>query len=72
VCYTFEVAPSANRTSIADAVEATFNVKVNKVNTVIRKPKVKRARMRKMSTGAVGGMKKALVFLKKGYHINVE
>ena len=70
-CYTFEVAREANRTAVADAVEAAFKVKVKKVNILVRKPKVKRSRMRKSLPGSVGGMKKALVFLKKGYHIEV-
>ena len=70
-CYTFEVAREANRTAVADAVEAAFKVKVEKVNILVRKPKVKRSRMRKSLPGLVGGMKKALVFLKKGYHIEV-
>ena len=70
-CYTFEVVADANRTAVADAVEAAFKVKVKKVNMLVRKPKVKRSRMRKSLPGAVGGMKKALVFLEKGYHIEV-
>ena len=78
-CYTFEVVADANRTAVADAVEAAFKKKkkkVNilvrkKVNILVRKPKIKRSRMRKSLPGAVGGMKKALVFLEKGYHIEV-
>ena len=70
-CYTFEVVADANRTAVADAVEAAFKVKVGKVNILVRKPKIKRSRMRKSLLGAVGGMKKALVFLEKGYHIEV-
>ena len=70
-CYTFEVVADANRTAVADAVEAAFRVKVKKVNILVRKPKIKRSRMRKSLPGAVGGMKKALVFLEKGYHIEV-
>lgn len=70
-CYTFEVVADANRTAVADAVESAFKVKVKKVNILVRKPKIKRSRMRKSLPGAVGGMKKALVFLEKGYHIEV-
>lgn len=70
-CYTFEVASDANRTAVADAVEAAFKVKVEKVNILVRKPKTRRSRMRKSLPGKVGGMKKALVVLKKGYHIEV-
>ena len=70
-CYTFEVVSDANRTAVADAVEAAFKVKVEKVNILVRKPKTRRSRMRKSLPGKVGGMKKALVFLEKGYHIEV-
>ena len=70
-CYTFEVVADANRTAVADAVESAFKVKVKKVNILVRKSKIKRSRMRKSLPGAVGGMKKALVFLEKGYHIEV-
>ena len=70
-CYTFEDVEDANRTAVADAVESAFKVKVKKVNILVRKPKIKRSRMRKSLPGAVGGMKKALVFLEKGYHIEV-
>lgn len=70
-CYTFEVVADANRTAVADAVESAFKVKVKKVNILVCKPKIKRSRMRKSLPGAVGGMKKALVFLEKGYHIEV-
>ena len=70
-CYTFEVVADANRTAVADAVESAFKVKVKKVNIFVRKPKIKRSRVRKSLPGAVGGMKKALVFLEKGYHIEV-
>ena len=70
-CYTFEVVADANRTAVADAVESAFKVKVKKVNILVRKPKIKRSRMRKSLPGAVGGMKEALVFLEKGYHIEV-
>lgn len=70
-CYTFEVAKDANRTSVAEAVEATFKVKVSHVNLLNRKPKIRRSRMRKALPGSVGGMKKAMVVLEKGYHIEV-
>ncbi len=70
-CYTFEVAKHANRISIAKAVEAAFKVKVSGVKILNRKPKIRRSRMRKSLPGSVGGMKKAMVFLEKGYHIEV-
>ena len=42
--YTFEVAKSANKIEIAQAIEAIFDVKVVKVNTINVKPKPKRVR----------------------------
>ena len=43
--YTFEVAKTANKIEIAQAVEEIFDVKVVKVNTLIVKPKPKRVRL---------------------------
>ncbi|MEJ8767609.1 50S ribosomal protein L23 [Oceanobacillus sp. HCA-5259] len=40
--YTFEVDPKANKTEIKDAVELIFGVKVEKVNTLNLKGKLKR------------------------------
>lgn len=40
--YTFEVDPKANRTEIKQAVEVAFGVKVDKVNTMNVKGKLKR------------------------------
>jgi len=40
--YTFEVSPKANKTEIKNAVEVAFNVKVEKVNTMNLKGKLKR------------------------------
>lgn len=70
-CYTFEVVADANRTEVAEAVENAFKVKVNKVRILNRKAKVKRSRLRKSLPGKVGGMKKAMVVLKKGYKIDI-
>lgn len=70
-CYTFEVVKDVNRTEIADAIEDTFKVKVSKVRILNRKPKIKRSRIRKSLPGAVGGMKKAMVVLKKGFKIDI-
>lgn len=67
--YTFEVAPDADKGSIAKAVEAVFNVTVDKVNTVQRKGKVKRFR------GTVGKRKNnkiAVVTLAKGSAIDFD
>ena len=40
--YTFEVAKDSNKVEIRQAVEAIFNVKVVRVNTINVKPKTKR------------------------------
>ncbi|KGX85381.1 50S ribosomal protein L23 [Pontibacillus litoralis] len=40
--YTFEVNTDSNKTEIKDAVEAIFDVKVDKVNTMNNKGKFKR------------------------------
>ena len=42
--YTFEVAPTANKTEIKIAVEQIFGVKVTSVNTINRKGKARRTR----------------------------
>ena len=62
-CYTFEVAKSANKIEIAKAVEAIFNVKVVKVNTLNVKPKPKRVRYQ---VGRTRTWKKAMVTVAEG------
>lgn len=42
--YTFVVAPKASKSEIRDAIEAIFDVSVQKVNTLNRKGKRKRER----------------------------
>lgn len=64
--YTFEVADGYNAVAIAQAVEKAFNVKVERVNVMNVKGKVKVSRMRKANPGVKGRMKKAIVTLKKG------
>ena len=61
--YTFEVAKEANKIEIAKAVEAIFNVKVVKVNTLNVKSKPKRVRY---AVGRTRTWKKAMVTLKEG------
>lgn len=61
--YTFEVAKSANKIEIAQAVEAIFDVKVVKVNTSNVKAKPKRVRYQ---LGKTRTWKKAMVTLKAG------
>lgn len=58
-----EVHPEANKKTIKSAVEKVFNVKVEKVNIIMQKPKsVKYGRY----VGATSKIKKAIVTLKKG------
>ncbi len=62
--YTFEVAQDSNKIEIAQAIEAIFNVKVEKVNTLNVKPKPKRQRYQKL--GKTRTWKKAMITLKDG------
>jgi len=64
----FEVAMSANKPAIKDAVEALFGVKVKAVNTTITKGKVKRF---KGQMGKRRDVKKAYVTLEEGNTIDV-
>ena len=59
--YTFEVAKNANKTEIRQAVEAIFNVKVEKVNTVRTMGKMKR---QGRYEGRTAEVKKAIVTLR--------
>ena len=61
--YTFEVHKDANKIEIAKAIEAIFDVKVTKVNTLNVKPKPKRMRYQE---GKTRSWKKAIVTLKEG------
>lgn len=64
----FNVARDASKPEIKAAVEALFNVKVSRVNTLNRKGKVKRFR------GVIGRRsdeKKAIVTLESGHTIDV-
>ena len=70
-CYTFEVMPDVNRLEVKKAVEEAFKVKVERVRILNRKAKPRRARMRRVRPGQVGGMKKAMVVLEKGYKIDI-
>ena len=70
-CYTFEVLANVNRFEIKSSIENAFKVKVKNICVLNRKPKVKRSRMRHVRPGFVGGMKKAMVTLVKGYKIDL-
>ena len=66
--YVFEVAPDADKKVVKAAVEALFNVKVQSVNLVTVKGKVKAFRQR---SGSRNGWRKAYVRLHEGQSIDV-
>lgn len=66
--YTFNVAIDATKPEIKAAIEGIFDVKVDKVNTLVTKGKVKRFRG---FLGKRSDKKKAVVTLEKGQSINL-
>jgi large subunit ribosomal protein L23 len=66
--YTFLVHPDANKTEIRQAVEAIWNVRVLKVNTINRKGKSKRFRY---TLGRRRDTKRAVVKLAAGDKIEI-
>lgn len=64
----FNVAKSATKPQIKEAVEKLFDVKVESVNTLVRKGKVKRFRN---SVGVQSDVKRAIVTLAEGHSIDV-
>ena len=66
--YTFRVHPDAHKTQIKQAVEELFDVKVEAVNTMIRKGKKKTFRGFR---GQQVDVKKAVVTLAEGQRIDV-
>ncbi len=66
--YSFEVNKGANKTQIRNAVEKIYSVKVDKVRTANRKGKYRR---RGKSYGMTPSWKKAVVYLKSDYHIDL-
>lgn len=67
-CYTFEVARSANKPTIAKEIEKIYKVKVIDVNTISTKGKTRLYRGR--VSGTTKNLKKAIVRLKKGQKIS--
>lgn len=65
--YTFAVMPSANKSEVRAAVKELFNVTPVKVNMLNVRPKAIIVRGRR---GLKPGMKKAVVYLKKGDKID--
>ena len=68
--YTFKVHPDASKPEIHDAVQAIFNVRVVKVNTLNRKGKRKRNR-RSWTYGKRADTKRAIVTLREGDRIDL-
>ncbi len=64
----FEVSMDASKPEIRTAIEALFKVKVNAINTLVQKGKVKKFRGR---LGKRDDMKKAVVTLAEGHSIDV-
>lgn len=69
-CYVFDVAESANKHEIANAVRTIFKVTPRKV-TVARVPRKMVATRGTNRKGQTVGGKKAYVFLKKGDKIEI-
>ena len=64
----FKVALDSSKDEVASAVEAIYNVKVTKVNTIVTKGKTKRFKGIK---GRRSDIKKAIVTLAEGQSIDV-
>ena len=67
--YTFRVNKNANKIEIAQAIEAIFNVKVDKVNTLTVRGKKKR--VGRYPEGHTPDWKKAIVTLKPGQRLDI-
>lgn len=65
--YTFQVAPETNKSEVKAAIKELFNVTPVKVNILNVRPQSVVMRGRR---GMVPGMKKAVVYLKKGEKID--
>ena len=65
---TFKVRPDATKPQIKEAVEKLFDVKVKKVNTLVREGKQK---MFKGRRGQRSDSKRAIVTLEEGHKIDV-
>ena len=64
----FKVARTATKPQIKEAVERLFDVKVKRVNTLVRKGKVKITRGKR---GEQSDIKRAIVTLEEGHRIDV-
>ena len=66
--YTFEVSEMANKALIGQAIKELFKVRPVKVNIINTRPKRVISRGKR---GVVSGLKKAMVYLKKGDKIDI-
>ncbi|MHC4075785.1 MAG: 50S ribosomal protein L23 [Planctomycetota bacterium] len=66
--YSFEVNKVANKIQIKNAIEKIYSVKVSKVCTANRKGKYRR---HGRNFGMTSSWKKAVVYLKPDYHIDL-
>ena len=66
--YSFQVNKKANKAQIKNAVEKIYNVKVDKVRTANRPGKFRR---KGRTVGLTPSWKKAVVFLKPDFHIDL-
>lgn len=66
--YLFWVTKNANKIEIGSAIEEIYKVKVDKVNTIMMRGKLKRVRY---AVGKTSDWKKAVVTLKEGNKIDV-
>ncbi|MBO5422668.1 MAG: 50S ribosomal protein L23 [Fibrobacteraceae bacterium] len=64
--YVFKVAMDASKSDIKEAIEKRFDVKVDSVNTLINRGKMKRVRL---IAGKKSNWKKAYITLKAGQKI---
>ncbi|HRY76718.1 MAG TPA: 50S ribosomal protein L23 [Candidatus Paceibacterota bacterium] len=66
--YIFNVQANANKSEVKQAIEGIYNVKVERVRTVIIHTKARRLGR---AVGKKAGYKKAIVTLKKGYALEL-
>ena len=66
--YSFQVNKKANKAQVKNAVERIYNVKVDKVRTANR---IGKSRRKGRNIGMTSSWKKAVVFLKPDYHIDL-
>lgn len=69
--YGFEVASSANKVEIKKAIEKTYGVSVQSINTMRYAGKLKRNRKTWQMDGRTASFKKAIVTLKEGEVIDI-